>query len=321
MTSPSVSIGLSDDGDEHGRELTHDAYYAELVTRNRGLLSARDQESLRRATVLVAGCGSIGGAVIEPLVRLGAERFVLAEPGSYDLANLNRQRAWFSDVGRGKALVQAERARDINRFCTVRVVQDGITADNVEELVRAADVIVDAIDVTTPEPIKEKISLHVHAARHRVPVLCGYDVAGTQAMLVYDYRKPRRAPLDGRIRPADVARTGPLGFLANVVPRAAIPLEIIPELLRLVRGQNDGFPQLVYTADLFGVLASRAVVELLAGRPVRRHTVIDVHQMLRPLGSRLRVGAARALNLLLLQRHIVQAKAHRHDPPGADAGR
>lgn len=318
MTTVSVPIGQADSEDGTGREMSHEAYYAELITRNRGLISAPDQELLRTANILVAGCGSVGGAAIEPLVRLGAEHLVLAEPGSYDLNNLNRQRAWFSDVDRGKALVQAERARDINPFSTVRVVQDGITGENVDDLVRASDIIVDAIDVTTPQPIKEKIALHTRAAEHRVPVVCGYDVAGTQALLVYDYRDPRLAPLRGKIRPADVATTGPLAFLANVVPRAAIPLEIIPELMRIVRGEDDGFPQLVYTADLFGVMASRAVVELLARRPVRRTTVLDVHQLLRPVRTRLRFTLARAVNLLLLQNDIVAARRNRHDRAGAE---
>ena len=212
--------------------------------------------------------------------------------------------------------MQAERARDINPFCKIRVVQDGVTSDNVDALVRSADVIIDAIDVTTPEPIREKISLHVHAARHRKPVVCGYDVAGTQALLVYDYRDPHVAPLRGKIKPEQADTTGPLAFLANVVPRAAIPFEIIAELLRIVRGQNDGFPQLVYTADLFGVLASRAIIEIVAGRSVRRTTVLDVHQLVRPFGTRLRFRLARAVNLLLLQRDILEARRNRRDQPG-----
>ena len=58
---------------------------------------------LRRAVILVAGCGSIGGAVVEPLVRLGAEHLVLAEPDCYELHNLNRQHACLADVGCNKA--------------------------------------------------------------------------------------------------------------------------------------------------------------------------------------------------------------------------
>src|SRR5260370_25091703 len=44
------------------------------------LMWAGEQQMLRRAGILVAGCGSIGGAVVEPLVRMGAERLVLGEP-------------------------------------------------------------------------------------------------------------------------------------------------------------------------------------------------------------------------------------------------
>ncbi len=47
-------------------------FYAELTRRNLGVVDAAAQEALRTATILVAGCGSIGGAAIEPLVRLGA---------------------------------------------------------------------------------------------------------------------------------------------------------------------------------------------------------------------------------------------------------
>ncbi|GGW58125.1 hypothetical protein GCM10010503_38940 [Streptomyces lucensis JCM 4490] len=315
MIQPSVSISRSEGEEGPDRDLTHDAYYAELISRNRGLISPQEQELLRNARILVAGCGSVGGAAIEPLVRLGVQHLVLAEPGSYDLANLNRQRAWFSDVGRSKATVQAERARDINPFCRVRVEQSGITGANIDTLTAGADLIIDAVDVTTPDPIREKIALHTHAARHRTPVISGYDVAGTQALLVYNYRDPRVKPLRGRIDPSQAHSTGPLGFLANVVPRSAIPLEIVQELLRMVRRQDDGFPQLVYTADLFGVLAARATVELLAGRPVRRNTVLDVHQLLRPTRSRLRYSVARAVSLLGLHRDIQLAKRHQHDRP------
>ncbi|MFC7511740.1 HesA/MoeB/ThiF family protein [Streptomyces thermocarboxydus] len=72
------------------------------------------QERLRNATVLVAGCGSTGGAVVEPLARLGTGRFVLAEPGEYELNNLNRQSATHKDIGRNKAEVAAERIRSVN---------------------------------------------------------------------------------------------------------------------------------------------------------------------------------------------------------------
>jgi ThiF family len=85
------------------------AHYREMTRRNQPSVSPADQSALRAVRVLVAGCGSIGGAPVVPLVRLGVERFVLCEPGDYELNNLNRQGADLSDIGRNKAEVQADR--------------------------------------------------------------------------------------------------------------------------------------------------------------------------------------------------------------------
>ena len=61
---------------------TPEAFYADLTTRNRGFVSDAAQDRLGQLTVLVAGCGSTGGAAVEPLVRLGVQHFLLAEPGA-----------------------------------------------------------------------------------------------------------------------------------------------------------------------------------------------------------------------------------------------
>src|SRR5947209_3868414 len=92
----------------NGQEITlppRDEFYAQFVTRNRGLITEEEQERLRTANILVAGCGSVGGAAVEPLIRLGAENLILAEPGEYDLPNINRQSVRLQDIGRNKAEV------------------------------------------------------------------------------------------------------------------------------------------------------------------------------------------------------------------------
>ena len=98
----------------------HDEFYKELTTRNTPLVTPEEQEQIRTATILVAGCGSVGGAAIEPLIRLGCEHLILAEPDGYDVANMNRQSCRLQDVGRNKAAVFAERMREINPYATVR---------------------------------------------------------------------------------------------------------------------------------------------------------------------------------------------------------
>ena len=110
MDAPDVTGTLGD-----GRPLPpHDEFYKELTTRNGPLVTPEEQERIRTATILVAGCGSVGGAAIEPLIRLGCEHLILAEPDGYDVANMNRQSCRLQDVGRNKAAVFAERMHEIN---------------------------------------------------------------------------------------------------------------------------------------------------------------------------------------------------------------
>lgn len=273
--------------------LTADEFYARLVTRNRGLITEVEQQRLRAASILVAGCGSVGGAVIEPFVRLGAERLVLAEPDTYDLPNMNRQSARLQDIGRNKAAVFQERMREINPYAAIEVETRGITDENVERLVQAADLIIDAVDVTTRPPLRAKFALHRQAKRFGVPVLAGYDVGGLQLLITYDYRRSSTAVMHGRVKAEEIDDLEPFVFLRRVIPIRAIPFEMIGELRRQLRGEGQGFPQLVFTAQLFGVLALPAALDLLAGRPMRRQVIIDVPGQLRPLPARLRVGLAR----------------------------
>src|SRR6266545_2108267 len=140
-------------------------FYTAFTARNRGLISDREQQMLRRTPILVAGCGSIGGAVVEPLVRLGAERLVLVEPDRYELHNLNRQSAELADVGRNKARVLAERVRRINPHVDARVDERGVTSDNAESLVAPAGLIFDGVDVTASPALACKYALHVAAQR------------------------------------------------------------------------------------------------------------------------------------------------------------
>ena len=229
--------------------LPHDAFYAQFVTRNQGLISDLEQERLRTTPILIAGCGSVGGAVIERFVRMGAERLALAEPDGYDLHNMNRQSVRIQDIGQNKAQVFQERMRDINPYASISVDTRGIVDENVQSLVQSSGLIVDAVDVTTKVPLKAKFALHQEAKRFRVPVIAGYDIAGLQMMIIYDYRRAATTVLHGKVRAGEIDEMEPMTFLRRVIPIRAISYEIIEELRRQLRGERQGFPQVVYTAS------------------------------------------------------------------------
>ena len=110
------------------------------------MISRREQGLVNSLRVLCGGCGSVGGSVVEPLVRLGVGELVLADPDGYELNNLNRQVATYEDLGRAKVDVLAERAKSINPGIRVSKLPDGLTVENVEEAVRSANIVFDGVD-------------------------------------------------------------------------------------------------------------------------------------------------------------------------------
>ncbi|WP_157937141.1 HesA/MoeB/ThiF family protein [Geodermatophilus chilensis] len=277
--------------------------YDELTCRNRGFIPAASQQRLRDATVLVAGCGSTGGAVVEPLTRLGVQSFLLADNGTYELNNLNRQSATQADIGRNKAEVCARHVVEINPQARTRVATDGIQPGTVSAMVAACDVVVDGVDVTEPAGWRAKYALHEAAAALGRPVVSGYDMAGTQYVRFHDYRRGG-APFDGAVTAAQVASDSTWRLLRQVVPLRVVPVEMLESARSAVAGGEESVSQLVYTSMLFGALASRMVVDVLDGRPVRRHTVVDVHAAVRPAVSSLRARLRKPWVLALALRDL-----------------
>jgi hypothetical protein len=272
------------------------AHYREMTRRNQPSLSVADQSALRAVRVLVAGCGSIGGAAVVPLVRLGVERFVLCEPGDYELNNLNRQAADLGDLGRNKAEVQASRARAINPEVEALVEPAGVTDDNVDWLVGTTDVVIDGVDVTEPAGIAAKRALHQEAWRQRRLVISGLDLGGTQVVYAFDYRGGRTRPLNGRLEGAP-AGLGALEFLTRLVSPLDVPRELLAYSAAMIRGQAGSPPQLAPTADQFGVLAVWMVLDFAAGRPVRKRVKVAIPDLVMPRGRRVANEAVRLTEL------------------------
>jgi hypothetical protein len=224
------------------------------------------------------------------------ERFVLCEPGDYELNNLNRQAADIADIGRNKADVQADRARAINPEVEVLVESDGVTQDNVDWLVGTTDVVIDGVDVTEPAGIAAKRALHDEAWRQRRLVISGLDLGGTQVVYAFDYRDGRTRPLNGRLdkAPDDLDA---LQFLTRLVSPLDVPRELLAYSEAMIRGQAGSPPQLAPTADQFGVLAAWMVLDFAAGRQVRKRVKVAIPDLVMPRGRRLANETARMVQL------------------------
>jgi hypothetical protein len=123
-----------------------DFSYAEMTTRNRGFVTADEQDKLRAATVFIPGTGGMGGAALMALLRAGVGRFVLADLDGFEVSNLNRQLFCTLDtVGRHKAEAARDGALRINPEVEIEVLGAEWTGQ-LDRIATAADVIVNGMD-------------------------------------------------------------------------------------------------------------------------------------------------------------------------------
>ncbi|NVK38746.1 MAG: ThiF family adenylyltransferase [Gammaproteobacteria bacterium] len=261
-------------------EFNREEFYKEFTLRNAGFICDADQKRLRESVILIAGCGSTGGSVIELLVRSGAENLILVDNGRYDLNNANRQNMVLDDVDRYKPIVFQERCQAINPFVKIEVCNIGITPDNVDDFVSRADVVVDAVDVTGRSGLEMKFLLHEVCHVKNKAVICGYDMAATQYIPIFDYRNPDLPLFDNQINANMVATMDPLKVCTFLVPISEIPEAMFEELERHTQGK-DYTSQLGIAANLFGTITTALVIDILSGRSVKNEYTIDVWKVIR----------------------------------------
>jgi molybdopterin/thiamine biosynthesis adenylyltransferase len=120
---------------------------SEAFERNRGLISCEEQEKLANSFVVIAGCGGVGGFHAHTAARLGIGRFRIADSDTFSVANINRQiGATVQSVGRHKAEVTADMIRSINPDAVVEINPQNITAGDVGDFVKGADLVIDGVD-------------------------------------------------------------------------------------------------------------------------------------------------------------------------------
>jgi hypothetical protein len=139
-------------------------FYWERVKRNLGWLGNTETEQrerqarLRDAVIGVAGCGGIGGATAERLVRMGVRNLKLADPDTFEASNINRQfAATVGNIGRNKAEAVAELVYDVSRDVNIEVYPEGINKETADDFVEGCDYVLDKIELYE---INSRYALH-----------------------------------------------------------------------------------------------------------------------------------------------------------------
>lgn len=126
---------------------------------------------IRGGHVVIAGIGGVGSWCAEALARCGVGRLTLIDLDHVAESNVNRQvHALDSTLGQSKVVAMAQRIRDINPECVLRLEDDFVAPDNVHDIVpQDADMVIDCTDQAAA-----KIALILQARQRRQAlVTCG----------------------------------------------------------------------------------------------------------------------------------------------------
>ena len=110
-------------------------------------LGREGQMRLKQSHVVVAGLGGLGCSASLHLASTGVGHITLVDSDRVELSNLNRQVLHYEeDIGEKKPFSAARKLTKLNSSIEVTPVFEKITEDNAEEIIKAADLVIDGMD-------------------------------------------------------------------------------------------------------------------------------------------------------------------------------
>jgi molybdopterin-synthase adenylyltransferase len=112
-------------------------------------VGAQGQKRLGAARVVLVGCGALGSVAGEQLARAGVGHFRIIDRDIVELSNLQRQVLFDEEDAKAnlpKAVAAKNRLRRINSAIEIDAVVADVNAENAEELVDGAQLILDGTD-------------------------------------------------------------------------------------------------------------------------------------------------------------------------------
>ena len=218
---------------------------------------------LKKAHVLVAGCGAVGGFAIEALARAGIGHLTIVDNDVVSITNINRQLvALHSTIGKKKVDIMRDRVLDIAPEIKVDIVDKLINAESVEEILACQpDFVVDAIDSLNP-----KVCLIEALVKTGIPFVSSMGAAmKTKPELVRvakmkdSYQCPLAAFIRKRLRRRDVPLDFPVVYSPEKPDKAHLKM---PEEIKQKSGRvRHEMGSLLTLTGIFGLTCAQVTLD------------------------------------------------------------
>lgn len=133
-----------------------------------GILTEEQLQEIQSTSILLVGCGGIGGHIADQLVRFGVSNITIVDYDLFETSNLNRQLFCTEDtIGSYKVDILHRELYLINSTCNIVTIQKRIE-EVPEDIYQTIDLIIDAVD--SP---RTKVYLSKQASTYNIPLLHG----------------------------------------------------------------------------------------------------------------------------------------------------
>lgn len=202
------------------------------------------QERLSKARVALVGCGADGTAIADRLVRSGIGHLTLIDRDYIELNNLQRQLLYDEDdlhSNLPKAIAAERKLRRINSQVEISGLVADFNAENAEEFLVGADLVMDGTD-----NFEARYIINDVCVKHDIPwVYCGVVASYGMTMTVVPHQSAclrclfADAPLPGTTATCDTA--GIIGPVVAVVAGIAAA-----EGIKLLLGKGERNPGIIH---------------------------------------------------------------------------
>lgn len=194
------------------------------------------QEKLLAAHALIIGAGGLGSPAAFYLASAGIGTITLVDDDTVDLTNLQRQILHTTErVGQAKVLSGQQTLTEINPTIQIVALQERVSGERLDELVRNASVVLDCSD-----NFATRHAINRACVANRVPLVSGAAIKFDGQISVFDKRN-ENAPCYSCLFPEDQqfeeVNCGTMGVFAPLV--GIIGSTQAAEALKIVAGIGE----------------------------------------------------------------------------------
>jgi len=195
-------------------------------------LGERGQKILSQKHAVIIGGGGLGSNSSEILTRMGIGKIDIVDDDEIELTNLHRTSLFNEqDIGQPKATILEKKLQQINSEIEIKGFKHHVTKDNIESLVKKADIILDGTD-----SMQLRYLINETAVKHDI-IWAYAGVYATVGMVMGI--QPTKTPCLKCIAQNIPDKNGEIPVLGNL-PLTIASIQCIETLKLLIENESSG---------------------------------------------------------------------------------